>query len=92
MAAPSLYAQIRAGGAFLKFLPGAKQQVNGVALVSDLDNVYTYWANPGMLGMGREFGWSASYSDWISDFRSTAIIIGKRLRFGNWQQNKLHTC
>ncbi|MCB9504274.1 MAG: OmpA family protein [Deferribacteres bacterium] len=89
MAAPSLYAQIRAGGAFLKFLPGAKQQVNGVALVSDLDNVYTYWANPGMLGMGREFGWSASYSDWISDFRSTAIIIGKRLRFGNWQQNKL---
>ncbi|KAA3659050.1 MAG: hypothetical protein DWQ10_09785 [Calditrichaeota bacterium] len=84
----SLHAQIRAGGAFLKFLPGAKQQVNGVTLVSDLDNLYTYWANPGALGMGREFGWSASYSDWLSDFKSTAVVVGKRFRWRNWQQNK----
>ncbi len=84
-----LPAQIRTGGAFLKFLPGAKQQVSGPALVSDIDNLYGFWGNPGLIGMGRESGWSAAYSDWLSDFTATSIFAGKRFRIGNLRQQKL---
>ncbi|KAA3612688.1 MAG: hypothetical protein DWQ05_18745 [Calditrichaeota bacterium] len=84
-----LAAQLRVGGAFLKFLPGAKQQVNGTALVSDVDNLYTIWGNPGVIGMGREIGWSVARSEWISDFTSNAVFAGKRLRIGNLRQQKI---
>ncbi|MDQ7052325.1 MAG: hypothetical protein Q9P14_05340 [candidate division KSB1 bacterium] len=73
-------AQIRAGGGFLKLIPGARQQGIHSSLTGNLDNMYAVYANPGATGLLREWQWSLSYTRWIPDMFVSSVFWGSRIR------------
>ncbi len=77
----NLHGQIRAGSAYLKILPGTRQQSLASSLTGALDETYTLYANPGATGFLREWQWSASYNKWIADIFNLSLIYGKQVRF-----------
>ena len=79
--APSmLHAQVRHGAAFLRLMPGARQQGLASSSAGVIDELYTVYANPGATGFLREWQWSASYSRWIADVYSASVFYGQRVR------------
>jgi outer membrane protein OmpA-like peptidoglycan-associated protein len=74
-------AQIRAGASYLKILPGTRQQTLANSITAGLDEPYALFANPAATGFGREWQWSASYSEWIADIYNISIVHGRHIRF-----------
>ncbi len=76
------WAQIRAGSAYLKILPGTRQQTLGSGLTGALDEAFSLYANPGATGQMREWHLSGSYNKWIADIYNISLIAGRQLRVG----------
>ncbi len=74
------HGQIRAGSAYLKMLPGAREVGFGGAISGVLDFAYTHQVNPGATAFMREWQWSASYTNWISDIYNTSFLYGRKMR------------
>ncbi len=72
-------AQFRAGGAFLKLIPGARQQALAGSLTGSLDNVSAIYANPGAVGFLREWGWNVAYTSWVPGIYHTSAFFGKNI-------------
>jgi len=84
----SVYAQIRAGSAFLKMQPGSRAQAMGGAYTAVIDDPHGLYANPGGVGFMQEWQWSASYSKWIADIYNTSFIYGRRIAMPWSQQTR----
>ncbi|KAA3609245.1 MAG: hypothetical protein DWQ05_22390 [Calditrichaeota bacterium] len=69
-------AQIRAGMAFLKTNPGARQQGIGASLTGVIDEIHGLYANPAAMGFTREWTWAASYSKWMPEVYNTSFVMG----------------
>jgi len=78
--ATNLFAQIRAGSAFLKMLPGARLQSMAAAQTGVIEDLHAIYANPGAAGFLREWQWSASYTKWIADIYNASFIYGQNFR------------
>lgn len=76
---PGLDAQTQSGAAFLKVLPGARQQGLAGSLTGAIDETYALYANPGAVGFLREWQWSASYTEWIADIFNASLVYGRQL-------------
>jgi len=75
----NLYAQIRAGSAFLKMLPGARLQSMAAAHTGVIDDPHAIYANPAVAGYLREWQWAASYTKWIADISNASLIYGQKI-------------
>ncbi len=73
-------AQIRSGAAFLKMLPGSRQQSLGYSLTGSLDEMHSFYANPAATGFMREWQWSGSYTKWFADVYNMSLNAGWGLR------------
>ena len=92
----SAQAQVRAGAAFLKVLPGARVQSMGGVGSALLDDPHALFANAGATGFLREWQWAAGYTKWVADISQASFIYGRRLptpisrntrlAFGIWYQ------
>jgi len=71
------FGQIRSGAAFLKMLPGSRQQSMANSTTALLDDQHVVFANPAAGGFLREWYWSASYTKWIADVYNTSFLMGK---------------
>ncbi len=78
------YTQVRAGSAYLKIVPGARQQNLGGSLTAGLDEPYSIYANAAAVGFLRETQFSFSHSRWISDITNSSVLFGKQ--FHPWQK------
>jgi len=74
------FSQTRAGVAFLKILPGVRNQGLGGNYTGVLDEMHAVYANPGATGFIREWQWSTNYTEWIADTYSLSWTVGSRLR------------
>lgn len=83
-------AQIRAGAAYLKIMPGTRQQTLAASTTGALDEMYSLYANPAAAGFLREWQWSASYSDWIADISNLSLTYGRQLRWRTPFANKIN--
>jgi len=81
----SATAQVRSGVGYLKLLPGARETGTAGTITGALDHTYSLFANPGAIGFLREWQWSASYTNWISDIYYASVLYGKRTRMP-WSQ------
>jgi len=72
--------QIRAGSGYLKMLHGAREVGIGGTITSALDFTYSFYANPGATGFLREWQWSATYTNWISDLYNASFLYGRKIR------------
>lgn len=72
--------QIRAGAGYLKMLHGAREVGTAGTLTGALDHTYSFYANPGATGFMREWHWSATYTNWISDVYNASFVLGKNIR------------
>ncbi|NOY76392.1 MAG: PorV/PorQ family protein [Calditrichaeota bacterium] len=72
-------AQVRSGVAFLKILPGARQQSMSGSLTGLLDEDYAYYANPAATGFAREWQYSLTYTKWITDIYNISLNYGRGL-------------
>jgi hypothetical protein len=68
-------AQIYAGSAFLKTLPGARIQSMAGASAAVLDDPHTVFANAGTAGFLREWQWAAGYSKRIADISNVSLCM-----------------
>lgn len=75
-----LKGQTQSGAAFLKVLPGARQQGLAGSLTGAIDETYALYANPGAVGFLREWQWSASYTEWIADIFNASLVYGRQVR------------
>ncbi|MFZ5516887.1 MAG: PorV/PorQ family protein [Candidatus Zhuqueibacterota bacterium] len=80
------HGQIRAGSAYLKMLPGAREVGFGSGVSGVLDFAHSYQANPGAAGFMREWTWAATYTNWISDVYNTSFFYGRQFRTP-WSRN-----
>lgn len=71
-----LNAQVRAGSAFLKMLPGTRTQGMGTGLAGGIDEMQVFYANPAATGFIREWQWSANYTKWIADVHNVSLNYG----------------
>ncbi|MCI0512493.1 PorV/PorQ family protein, partial [candidate division KSB1 bacterium] len=71
--------QIRAGVGYLKMLPGAREVGAAGTVAAALDYTYAFYTNPGAAGFIREWQWSATYTNWISDIYHTSFLYGRKL-------------
>jgi outer membrane protein OmpA-like peptidoglycan-associated protein len=72
--------QTLSGAAFLKILPGARQQAMAGSLTGGLDETLAIFANPGATGFLREWQWSANYTEWIADIYNVSLVYGRQIR------------
>ncbi|MGP8330396.1 MAG: hypothetical protein ACT6FF_08795 [Methanosarcinaceae archaeon] len=72
--------QIRAGAGYLKMLHGAREVGAAGTLTGALDHTYSFYANPAATGFLREWQWSATYTNWISDVYNASFMAGKSIR------------
>lgn len=72
-------AQIRAGSGYLKMLHGARDVSLSGTLTGALDYSYSFYANPGATGFIREWQWSATYTNWISDLYNASLLYGRKI-------------
>ncbi|MDW7681091.1 MAG: hypothetical protein SCK70_11035, partial [bacterium] len=78
--ADPLSAQIRAGGVFLKMLPGARNQSMATTSAAELTDVHAFFSNPASTGFFREWQWAVSYSKWIADVYHAGLVYNSNLR------------
>ncbi len=81
---------IRAGAAYLKILPGTRQQNLAGSLTGSLDGIFSIHANPGTAGFLRHWQFSASYTKWIADISNTSLFYGQQFRFRTPLTEKLY--
>ena len=81
---------IRAGAAYLKILPGTRQQNLAGSLTGSLDGTFSVYANPGATGFLREWQFSASYTKWIANISHTSLFYGQQFRFRTPLTEKLY--
>ena len=72
--------QVRAGSAYLKILPGTRQQSLGSSMTGALDGTFSLYANPGAAGLMRQWHLSGSYNKWIADIYNISLIGGRQFR------------
>ncbi|UCE05981.1 MAG: PorV/PorQ family protein, partial [bacterium] len=72
-------AQVRAGIGYLKMLPGTRELGVAGTLTGALDFSYSFHANPGATGFLREWQWSATYTNWISDLYNASFLYARRV-------------
>jgi len=72
--------QIRAGVGYLKMLSGAREAGVFGTLSGALDYTYSFYANPGATGFLREWQWSVTYTNWISDVYNASFLYGRKIR------------
>ncbi len=73
-------AQIRAGAAFLKMLPGTRLHSMAASHTAVFDDPHALYANPAATGFLREWQWSATYTKWIADIYNASFVYGRGLR------------
>ncbi|MBN1347873.1 hypothetical protein JXJ21_00540 [candidate division KSB1 bacterium] len=73
-------AQIRAGSGYLKMLHGAREVATYSTLTGALDHTHSFYANPGATGFLRQWQWSATYTNWISDIYDASLFYGGNIR------------
>lgn len=73
-------AQIRSGAAFLKILPGTRQQGLATSLTGSIDEMYALYANPAATGFLREWQWAFNYTEWFVDTYNLSVNYGRRWR------------
>jgi len=73
------YTQIRAGGAFLKILPGARQQGFAYNTTAFIDEPLSYFSNPAALGFSREWYWSLGYTKWFAGIYNVSFNTAKKV-------------
>jgi uncharacterized repeat protein (TIGR01451 family) len=87
MAPADLLGQVRAGAAYLKILPGTRQQSLGNSLAGSLDGTYSLYSNPGATGLLREWQLAAGYNKWIADIQNISVLgarqFGIKTPFGD---------
>ncbi|HDP99890.1 MAG TPA: PorV/PorQ family protein [bacterium] len=76
----SVSAQIRAGGVFLKMLPGARNQSMATTSAAELTDIHSLFSNPAATSFFREWQWAASYSKWIADVYHAGFVYNTNLR------------
>ncbi len=74
------WGQIRAGSAYLKILPGTRQQSLGSGMTGALDGTFSLYSNPGAAGLMRQWHLSGSYNKWIADIYNISLIGGRQFR------------
>ncbi|MFQ5676856.1 MAG: PorV/PorQ family protein, partial [bacterium] len=88
---PSLLAQqIRSGAAYLKILPGTRQQNMAGSLTGSLDGIYSIYANPGATGLLRHWQFSASYNRWIAGISNTSLFYGQGFRLNTFLGDEIN--
>ncbi|MFQ5674530.1 MAG: PorV/PorQ family protein [bacterium] len=85
-----LFGQVQSGAAFLKVLPGARQQGLAGSLAGAIDETYALYSNPGAAGFLREWQWSASYTEWIADIFNASLVYGRQVRLRTPWGNRLN--
>ena len=75
-----LTGQTRAGSAYLKIIPGARQQGLANSMTGALDEPYTFYVNPGATGLLREWQFSATYTKWIADIYNLSLLYGRKFQ------------
>ncbi|HEX9971007.1 MAG TPA: hypothetical protein VGD14_02950 [bacterium] len=78
--------QIRSGVGYLKMLHGAREVGVHGSLTGALDYTYSFYANPGATGFLREWQWSATYTNWISDIYNASFLAGGNIHTP-WSRN-----
>jgi len=73
-------AQVRSGGAYLKVIPGARQQAMSRTLTGSIDQMYAFFANPGATGLLRHWQLSGSVTRWVPGIYNATILYGGRTR------------
>ncbi|OQX96790.1 hypothetical protein B6I21_00115 [candidate division KSB1 bacterium 4572_119] len=71
--------QIRSGAAFLKMLPGSKQQSMANSLTGATDEFQSFYANPAATGFARLSYLSGSYTKWFADVYNVSVNYGRRI-------------
>ncbi len=79
-ALPSL-AQVRAGAAGLRLVPGARHEGMAGAFTGAVDELPAIYLNPAALGFARQWQWSATYNKWIADIYQASFVASRRLNF-----------
>jgi len=79
-------AQIRSGAAFLKILPGTRQQGLATSLTGSIDEMYALYANPAATGFLREWQWAFNYTEWFVDTYNLSVNYGRKWR-SPWSRN-----
>ncbi len=75
------FGQVRAGAAYLKILPGTRQQGVSGSMTAGLDESFSIYSNPGATGLLREWQFAMSYTKWIAEINNTSLFAGKRFGF-----------
>ncbi len=81
--ANSAFTQMRAGAAYLKLLPGTRQQNLAGSVTAGLDQPYSLYANPAAAGILRHWQFSTSYNRWIAGLSNASLLTG--FQFRPWQ-------
>lgn len=71
--------QVRAGVGYLKMLHGSREVGTVGTMTAALDHTYSFYANPAATGFLREWQWSATYTNWISDVYNASILYGRKI-------------
>ncbi len=72
-------AQLRSGGAYLKIIPGARQQSLGSSLTGVITAPSALYANPGAAGFLREWHLQGSFSKWLPDVYNSSLLLSTRV-------------
>ena len=81
-------AQVRSGVAFLKILPGVRNQGFAGSYSGVIDEMHSLVSNPGATGFLREWQWSTSYTEWIADSYSLSWMYGRQIATPFSQKSK----
>jgi len=84
------WTQVRAGSAYLKLLPGTRQQNLGNGATGGLDLAYSLYSNPAAAGFLREWQVSASATRWIADISNVSLLYGTQLRLRTPWSNRIN--
>lgn len=83
-------AQVRAGAAYLKMMPGTRQQNLAGSLTAGLDEAYSIYANPAATGFVRQWQLSLSHMKWIADLSTTSFLAAKQFRLQTPFGDRVH--
>ena len=79
MSVPQVQAQLRSGGAYLKIIPGARQQSLGSSLTGVITAPSALFANPAAAGFLREWQLQGSFSKWLPDIYNSSLLLSTRI-------------
>ncbi len=74
------WSQVRSGMGYLKLAPGARQVGISGTLAGGLDFNESFYINPAATGLSRDWQWSASYTNWLTDVYNASFLASKLVR------------